>query len=120
MQVLANLVSNALKDTPSDGNVRIEARDAGADPFVAVSVRDDGLGIPADKQGRVFDRLFQVGHGDGGLHDTRIRTGLGLGLHLCRELVELHGGAIMLESEEDVGSTFTFTLPKEASGCPGS
>jgi signal transduction histidine kinase len=112
MQVLSNLVSNALKYTPRSGDVDVRAHVAGDGPHVFVSVRDTGLGIPRDKHERIFDRLFQVTSGSSGLHDTRIRTGLGLGLHLCRELVELHGGEIFLESDESVGSTFTFTLPR--------
>jgi len=74
--------------------------------FVVVCVRDTGRGIPADDLGRIFDRFYQV-KGEGGL-----QPGTGLGLPITKELVELMGGTIHVESEMGRGSAFWFTLPE--------
>jgi signal transduction histidine kinase len=116
VQVLTNLVNNALKFTPEGGRVRVEVRaEAQGDRPVAVSVSDTGRGIPPDQLDRIFDRLYQVhkmDHGSGG--------GLGLGLFLARELVKLHGGTIRVASRADEGSTFTFTLPRCVEPAPAA
>ncbi len=102
--VLTNLVSNALRYTPGGGSIDITARDAG--PDVEVSVRDTGAGIPPEYQARIFDKFFQVERGPG-------KTGsLGIGLAICKEIVNAHGGAIWVESSPGQGSTFSFTLHK--------
>ncbi|MBP7868032.1 MAG: hypothetical protein KA419_19045 [Acidobacteria bacterium] len=103
MQVVVNLVSNAVKFTDS-GSVSVSARRQGSE--IVVEVRDTGGGIPENELGSLFDKYHQVeGH-----HDTFIK-GTGLGLPICRQLVELHGGRIQVESALGKGSTFRFTLP---------
>ncbi len=100
LQVLANVLSNALKFTPEGGRVSISIRaDAKALRF---AVSDTGIGITADGLESVFERFTQV---------TRGRGGLGLGLHISRSIVEEHGGKMWVESQVGVGSTFHFTLP---------
>ena len=109
-QVLNNLLSNALKFTPEDGEIVIRvAHNPIAPEFVLISVRDTGRGIEPDKLPYIFDRLYQVTSSDWMTHQ-----GLGLGLYICRELVRLHGGDISVQSELGKGSTFSFTLPKHA------
>lgn len=101
LQVLANLLANALKFTPPGGRVTVCGEGVGGD--VQISVRDDGQGIPDDMQDAVFERFWQVRKND--------RGGLGLGLYISRCLVEAHGGRISVESELGTGSTFRFTIP---------
>lgn len=103
-QVLANLLGNAVKYSPSGGDVevKIEAHDS----FVQVSVSDQGIGIPLDKQARVFDRFYRAHDGPRGYS-----RGMGIGLYICREIVSLYGGQIWVRSEEGKGSVFYFTLP---------
>jgi len=104
-QVVLNLLSNAVKFTPSGGAIEIElTRDAGA---VQILVRDTGVGIRADFLPLVFDRFKQAE-----AVTSRQHAGLGLGLAIARELVELHGGSISAHSEgEGRGATFTVRLP---------
>jgi PAS domain S-box-containing protein len=107
-QVVTNLLANALKFTPEGGTVTVRVAEAARhSDFLQVSIQDTGPGIPLDERGRIFDRLHQVKHGD-----AADGQGLGLGLYICRELVQAHGGKIWVESEPDQGSTFTFVLPK--------
>lgn len=107
MQVLMNLLTNAFKFTPSGGTVAVGAAfDTSQSTMMRVSVSDTGRGIPVEQQERIFDRLYQTQQ-----HDTTIEGGLGLGLHICQELVKLHGGELEVESLPDAGSTFTFTVP---------
>jgi signal transduction histidine kinase len=109
MQVLVNLVNNALKFTPESGRVTITAGRTSEHPgCVEVAVSDTGCGLaPAEKE-RVFERLYQVPNSDAGSEQ-----GLGLGLYICRELVQSHGGRIWVESELGKGSTFYFVIPLE-------
>jgi signal transduction histidine kinase len=101
-QVVDNLLSNALKFTPSGGRVTLSAR-ALADSL-EISVKDTGLGISAAEQERIFERFYQV--------DAHRVRGAGLGLAICKSLVEHHGGKIQVESSPGQGSEFRFTLPR--------
>ncbi|HXW05985.1 MAG TPA: ATP-binding protein, partial [Vicinamibacterales bacterium] len=101
-KVLSNLLSNAVKFTPEGGTVRLSVA-AGLDT-VRIAVRDSGPGIPAAEQARVFDRFHRVEATAGA------QPGTGIGLALARELTELHGGSLTVESEEGFGSTFTVAL----------
>jgi len=103
-QILYNLVSNALKFTShGDVKVRLETTDDGQ---LCISVIDTGVGIPADKVGKLFTNFYQTDSSN-----TRRFGGTGLGLAICRQLCELMGGAIGVESREGEGSTFWVTLP---------
>jgi signal transduction histidine kinase len=102
--VVRNLLSNALKFTPSGGVVEIESLLREND--VQMAVTDTGIGISRENYDRVFERFMQI---DGSA--SRQYTGTGLGLALVKEFIELHGGAIHLDSEVGLGSRFWFTLP---------
>jgi signal transduction histidine kinase len=106
--VVANLISNAIKFNGSGGKVQVSLRVIeGIDGDVArIDVKDTGIGIPEDDLPRVFDRFFQTD-----TSSTRGFEGIGIGLALVREIVELHGGTVEAESELGVGSTFTVHLP---------
>jgi len=109
VQTLTNLLSNAIKFSPTGSTVRISAAEhAGA---VLFTVSDQGRGIPADHLEAVFGRFAQFDSAD-----TREKGGTGLGLPICRGIVELHGGRIWAESEPGQGAVFQFTLP----AAPGS
>jgi PAS domain S-box-containing protein len=110
LQVLTNLTTNAIKFTPAGGQIRLSLSQGTADPeCLQVAVRDTGRGIPKDQLDLIFNRLYQVNEGDRAAESW---SGLGLGLYICQELVQLHGGRISVESELGQGSTFTFTIPK--------
>ncbi|MFH0921453.1 MAG: hybrid sensor histidine kinase/response regulator [Fibrobacterota bacterium] len=105
-RVFANLYDNALKFTPSGGTIKVivavtEGKNA------EVSVTDTGPGIPKPAQKRIFERFFQIDS-----TSTRTHGGIGLGLALCHEIIQLHNGTIMLKSKEGKGSTFTVSLPQ--------
>jgi signal transduction histidine kinase len=104
-EVLNNLVENAVKFTPAGGSVAVRA--TRSDDGIHVAVRDTGRGVQPENRERVFEQYFrEAGDGDSG------RGGLGLGLFVCRELVERQGGRIWLVSEPAAsGSCFEFTLP---------
>ena len=104
-QVFYNLLDNAIKYSPSGGNVDVSLRRDG-DAFV-VAVRDRGIGIPADKQQRIFERFYRAHAGTRYEH----AASLGVGLYLSRELVRRHGGRIWFESAEGEGATFYVRLP---------
>jgi len=112
-QVLGNLLDNALKFTPEGGEVRVSAVADGEPGFARVEVADNGPGVPADAAERIFERLWQV-EDDAGPS----RKGLGLGLHICRELVARQGGRIWVDSRPGEGATFAFTLPLQDAGRP--
>ena len=107
LEVLINLLENAIKFTPADGAVTVQACRMATDPeFACVSVVDTGCGIKPEARALIFERLYQ----DPNAVDNS-RKGLGLGLFIAKELVELHGGRIWVASEPGEGSTFSFTLP---------
>ncbi|MDE2040316.1 MAG: hybrid sensor histidine kinase/response regulator [Elusimicrobia bacterium] len=104
-QVLSNLFSNALKFTPAGGRITLSARDLEQDGSVCFTVSDTGCGIPAKDLPHLFERFYQVSE------TRKDHQGLGLGLEICRGLIELHGGRIWAESQQGLGSRFHFTLP---------
>jgi PAS domain S-box-containing protein len=106
---LRNLVSNAIKFTNRDGAINISALQSGG--AVTISVSDNGVGICPDNLSKLFD-ISKVLSTSG----TEEESGTGLGLLLCKEFVEKHGGQIMVESESGKGSTFSFTLPGKTKG----
>jgi signal transduction histidine kinase len=103
-QALANLCSNAVKFTASGGSITCAARREDND--VVISVTDTGIGIAPADHDKVFEPFVQIG-------DTLTGkpTGTGLGLPICKQIVEHHGGRIRVESELGQGSTFSFALP---------
>jgi signal transduction histidine kinase len=103
-QVLANLLSNAHKFTPKGGSARVTVTKK--DGEVEISVSDNGPGIPPAEQERIFDKFYVV-------TDQKGLAGVGLGLYIARQLVELHGGRIWVESAPGRGSTFHFTIPEK-------
>jgi len=105
IQILLNLLSNAVKFTPQHGHVAATAAEA-ADGSLLIQVVDNGIGIGPDHLAQVFDRFHQV---DGSY--ARQYGGTGLGLHLTKKLVELHGGTIRLDSSLGMGTTVSVTLP---------
>ena len=108
-QVLYNLLDNAIKFSPQGGDVRLRAWVEGGE--LRIAVVDQGIGIPSGELERVFERFYQV---DGG--SARRFGGMGIGLALCREIVEMHGGRIWAESEgAGKGSAFHIALPLEGS-----
>lgn len=107
LQVLTNLIDNALKFTHPGGSVRVRIAHRPEDPDqVTIVVQDDGCGIPPDACDLIFERLYQARD-----EDDAALGGMGLGLHLCRELMRSHGGGIEVHSEVGRGSTFTCWLP---------
>lgn len=102
VQVLANLLGNALRFTDRGGEVSVGARRA--DGFVEIYVRDNGAGIPPSELPRIFDRYWSV-------RRNAPKGGTGLGLAIARGIVEAHGGRLWAESEVGKGSTFRFTVP---------
>ena len=108
-QVLTNLIKNSLTAVKSNtGIIKIEVQDLPSE--VIINVIDNGTGVPTDKQKDLFKKFYQV---DASL--TRERGGSGLGLAICKGIVENHGGKIWLESTLNVGSTFSFSIPKTSS-----
>lgn len=103
-KVIGNLLTNAYKFTPRGGHVAVCLKLAG--DKLAVSVEDDGIGIPDDALEKVFERFYQVNPGD-----EAVFQGSGIGLHIAKEFVELHGGAIFAKKGESKGSCFEFILP---------
>ena len=103
-QVLVNLLDNATKYSPKGGDIDVAVDGRGQE--VVVSVRDQGVGIPADKQRHIFERFYSAHTGTP--YDY---GGMGVGLFISREIITRHGGRMWFESEERKGSTFYFSLP---------
>ncbi len=107
-QVLTNLVSNALKFTPSGGTIKMSARNQ--TEFIQISVRDSGIGVPSDGLEAAFERFKQVKSA----RDHVVgQKGTGLGLAIAKGIVEAHGGRIWMESELGKGTTVFFTVPNK-------
>lgn len=105
LQILINLLSNAIKFTSDGGDIRLSCVSRGQ--YIAVSVRDNGIGIPEDKLGAIFEPFVQVNRGY-----ATPQEGTGLGLSISRDLARRMGGDLMAASRVGKGSTFTLTLPK--------
>ncbi|HYC83029.1 MAG TPA: ATP-binding protein, partial [Candidatus Paceibacterota bacterium] len=102
-QVLINLLSNAIKYSPYDKRVIVTVQKK--DKEAVVGVKDFGIGIPKQKQSRIFQRYYRA-------HDRDLAyTGLGIGLYISYQIVQRHGGRMWVDSEEGKGSTFYFSLP---------
>jgi len=111
LQILLNLLSNAIKFTPDGGHVMLTARVEDGGRHVRVAVRDTGIGIAPEDRAKLFQEFVQLDAAP-----SRRYEGTGLGLALSKRLVELHGGAIGVESALGQGSTFWFTLPRADPG----
>ncbi len=106
IQVLTNLLDNALKFTPRGGKIEVKVEDQ--QDVISVSVIDSGVGIASHELPYIFQQFYR-----GDEARTPEKRGVGLGLTICREIVEAHGGQIWAESTPGQGARFTFTLPKE-------
>ena len=105
VRITENLIDNAIKYSPDGGDVKVSVRREGRDRII-VSVADHGVGIPSEKLKMLFEPFQRLG-----ATSTPAVQGTGLGLVVCRRLVEAHGGKIWVESEPGKGSTFSFSLP---------
>ncbi|MBU0701024.1 hypothetical protein KKE26_07015 [bacterium] len=110
VDVMNNLLNNAINFTPSGGIIRINAAEQMTDDKrleIWVSVQDEGIGIKHEEQEKIFDKFYQI------KKDilTDKPNGMGLGLAICKEIIEHHGGRIWVESKQGEGSSFTFSLP---------
>ena len=106
IQVIINIVNNAVKYTPSGTEITLSAEKKGK--MVSVSISDTGPGISDDTKKHLFDMFYTASHGK-----SDDRRGLGLGLNLCKSIITAHGGEIFVTDNEPQGSVFTFTLPLE-------
>ena len=118
LQVMRNLLSNAIKFTPEGKSIRVSfgesslpaghrRTDTSTAPAISLSVSDQGIGIPEEELGTVFDKFVQ---------SSKTRTGAGgtgLGLAICREIIEGHGGEIQASNNQEGGAVFTFTVPRQ-------
>jgi PAS domain S-box-containing protein len=106
IQVMTNLISNAIKFTPSEGRVSVTFRQQ--DDELVIAVSDTGMGIPEEALGKIFDRFYRV------TQPSQQIKGTGLGLAIVEKIVTMHNGRISVESEVDNGTTFTVFLPLDA------
>ena len=102
--VIQNLLTNAVKYTPARGTVSLVVKKQAGDVYI--SVADTGIGIPKSQQGKIYQKLFRADNAK-----EKITDGNGLGLYMVKSIVTTHGGRISFESTENVGTTFTVTLP---------
>ena len=109
-KILFNLLSNAFKFTPPQGKVDVSLslmeKNTEQTKWIAIRVKDTGIGIPAEKQEKIFERFFQ-----NDVPASMVNQGSGIGLSITKEFVKLHGGIITVESEVNAGSCFTVLLP---------
>ena len=112
VQVLENLVGNAVKFSPLGGRIVVQGDVAG--DFYRLSVRDEGIGLTADQKEKLFEKFYRVDNSN-----TAVK-GLGIGLFLTKNIIEAHRGEIWVESRLGEGATFFFTLPLEASPQDGT
>ena len=103
-QVLEHLLSNAIQFTPEDGTITVSIN--AQDGAIAVSVTDNGVGIAREELSRLFGKFVQPGRAE-----EERSGGTGLGLAFCKQIVELHGGRLLVTSELGQGASFTFLLP---------
>ncbi|RYY51884.1 MAG: PAS domain-containing sensor histidine kinase, partial [Chitinophagaceae bacterium] len=103
LQVISNLVNNAIKYSPGRNAVEVHATCHGN--YVKLSVIDQGQGIPLSDQTKIFNRFFRSG-----VHEKSF-AGMGIGLFISREIIQAHGGTIWVEKSSNLGTTFSFTLP---------
>ena len=108
-EIVINLLDNAIKFTPPEGDVSVCAEDKGE--CVDISVADTGIGMPRDSLNEIFERFQQAQRKDGGKSG-----GIGIGLAIVKSFVELHGGSVSVQSEQGMGTRFTVTLPRRESG----
>jgi len=107
-RVVTNLIHNAIKFTPEDGFIRIQARPSKQKShYVEVQVIDNGIGIPKQDLPRIFERFYKTDR-------ARTSRGTGIGLSIVKHIIQAHGGQIEAQSKEGIGSTFIFTLPTES------
>lgn len=105
-QVILNLIDNAVKYSPTGGKIKITTKDEGS--FIKITVDDEGVGIPKSERENVFDAFYRA------LSDlTQHAKGIGLGLFICKGIIEAHKGKIWIEEKEGNGARVAFTLPKE-------
>lgn len=107
VQVMINLISNAIKFAPKDSEIKVVT--AQVDDEVEISVTDQGRGVPPDLQDKIFERFTQVSDADS-------KRGSGLGLPICKAIIDGHGGVIGVRSEDGQGSTFWFRIPAVSAG----
>lgn len=105
-QLFSNLLDNAIKNSPADGEVRVASRRLNGDN-IEIRIADSGPGIPVEQLPYVFERFYQV---------TGVRTGVGLGLAIAKEIVLAHGGTIEAKGEPGEGAEFIVRLPTIVSG----
>jgi signal transduction histidine kinase len=108
IQVIGNLFDNALKFSPRGSTIvaGIQTRGSGAHRFLVFSVRDSGIGVPGDHKAKIFEKFHQVKQGK-----KMSGQGVGLGLAICRSIVEAHRGRIWVEDNPGGGSVFYFEIP---------
>jgi two-component system sensor histidine kinase VicK len=104
-QVVDNLIGNAMKFSPNGGTISVTIHEQTDD--ILVTIKDEGIGVPKEKQEKIFERFYQV---DGSAR--RRFGGTGIGLAIVKRIVDAHKGQIWVESEVGQGSIFSFTLPK--------
>jgi two-component system phosphate regulon sensor histidine kinase PhoR len=104
-EMITNLLFNAIKYTPDNKTVHIEAKNL--DDYVQIDISDTGIGIPADELGSVFEEFFRASNAR-----ELVKDGTGLGLSIVKQIIERHGGKISVQSRQGQGTKFTVSLPK--------